>query len=337
MIELKSSLRDPATSLDAQLLLKRLRGRHDLFAKIAEDIDQVLTPSRPSRRLIATPQAARPKLVLNPLLAAVQSGKPKPLLNPLSDTTEQEKIARLRIWVQWLLWATPLTAFFSAHHFKQKWLAALSLWYLLFGILLNLGLARDLDYGAMFTVYFLPPAVMIIEALSRKPTILFAMLIAFLLCLPVYIVFSSYVLPYHFDMTAFSFLPPLIISHFISGGSLTHFMVKSSRRVLGLSSAELRRHGSSSIYNLYRTWASQDCPSALDLLMLTYQPLFEMFMWSISLDVRAMSECRETFSSIRAPVIIISKPLTAPLCSGLKCVVDGEVCFDGQRSLTAHK
>jgi hypothetical protein len=37
VIELKSSLRDPATALDAQLLLKRLRGRHDLFAKFAED------------------------------------------------------------------------------------------------------------------------------------------------------------------------------------------------------------------------------------------------------------------------------------------------------------
>jgi hypothetical protein len=37
VIELKSSLRDPATALDAQLLLKRLRGRHDLFAKFADD------------------------------------------------------------------------------------------------------------------------------------------------------------------------------------------------------------------------------------------------------------------------------------------------------------
>ena len=104
LIELKSSLRDPATSLDSELLLKRLRARHDLFAKIAEDIDQVLVPAPTARRFLVTPQAV----------------KQKPLVMPLTNAAEREKIAQLRIWVQWLLWATPITAFFSVLQFKQK-------------------------------------------------------------------------------------------------------------------------------------------------------------------------------------------------------------------------
>jgi hypothetical protein len=119
VIELKSSLRDPATALDAQLLLKRLRGRQDLFAKIADDIDQTLLPSRTPRRLIATPQAARVKAVPAPMIAIA----------------ERETMATLRPWVQWLLWTTPFTAFVSGQNFRRHRIEKFSYAYFLFGVI----------------------------------------------------------------------------------------------------------------------------------------------------------------------------------------------------------
>ncbi|MFZ9752131.1 MAG: toll/interleukin-1 receptor domain-containing protein [Cyanobium sp.] len=215
VIELKSSLRDSATSLDAQLLLKRLRGRHDLFAKIAEDIDQVLVPSRPSRRLIATPQAARPKSVPTPLI----------------DMAEREKIAQLKIGVQLLLWATPFTAFVSARNFQQKWLHALAYSYLFFGVLLVYYLAGA--FAFMGIGYFLPIAAFAAEKYqysSSRVERFLNTLVSLLVLLCAFYTLQIYVLPYQYNMATLYGLPLLMAIHCVLGALLVILTVMLSRK-----------------------------------------------------------------------------------------------------------
>jgi hypothetical protein len=47
LLDLKVSLRDPATAEDARTLLHEFRKRHDLLAAIADEIDAMLEPARP--------------------------------------------------------------------------------------------------------------------------------------------------------------------------------------------------------------------------------------------------------------------------------------------------
>jgi len=104
LIELKSSLRDPATSLDSELLLRRLRARNDLFTKIAKDIDQVLVPAPTARRFIAAPQTVRQK----------------PVIAPLTNPAEREKIARLRIGCNGCCGLRHFRRFLAFNQLKQK-------------------------------------------------------------------------------------------------------------------------------------------------------------------------------------------------------------------------
>jgi hypothetical protein len=71
LVDLRRGLRDPATTVDAQTLLKTLRRRRDLFATIAEEIDEMLVISRvpapgpvypvaPPRSGVSSPDTDRP-------------------------------------------------------------------------------------------------------------------------------------------------------------------------------------------------------------------------------------------------------------------------------------
>lgn len=60
VVDLRRSLRDPETTDDARALLERLRKRHDLFATIAEEIDELVVsprqaPSVPPRASVPEP------------------------------------------------------------------------------------------------------------------------------------------------------------------------------------------------------------------------------------------------------------------------------------------
>jgi hypothetical protein len=234
VIELKSSLRDSATSLDAQLLLKRLRGRHDLFAKIAEDIDQVLVPSRPSRRLIATPQAARMKAVHTPMFAIA----------------EREKIATFRPWVQWLLWAMPFTAFVSGQNFRRHWIEKLSYAYFLFGVIcVSLAMLHPIDHGKIIPLL---PAVFPFVAIGikrfrsqlRRPAIAIA---ATLLLAPVIIyAFTAYCLTLYLAAWPIGmntlFLWIIGIIFFFTGGAKAHWLIVTFRQALAQPATSLQGH-----------------------------------------------------------------------------------------------
>ena len=64
--DLRRSVRDPETAADARVLLTRLRKRRDLFASIAEDIDELVKPlplvSEPRRESEPIPKPAIPPL-----------------------------------------------------------------------------------------------------------------------------------------------------------------------------------------------------------------------------------------------------------------------------------
>jgi len=57
LIDLKGSLRDPASAADVRALLHEFRKRHDLLAAIADEIDAILEPARP----VASQQALQEK------------------------------------------------------------------------------------------------------------------------------------------------------------------------------------------------------------------------------------------------------------------------------------
>ena len=58
IIDLKGALRDPETADDARTLLERLRRRNDLYAKIAEEIDEILeVPGGATRNIPSRPQS----------------------------------------------------------------------------------------------------------------------------------------------------------------------------------------------------------------------------------------------------------------------------------------
>jgi hypothetical protein len=215
LIELKSSLRDPATSLDSELLLKRLRARNDLFAKIAEDIDQVLVPAPTARRFLAAPQTVRQK----------------PVIAPLTDAAEREKIARLRIWVQWLLWATPFTAVFSAHLSKEWGLQLLSFFYFVVGCGLLIfsiaGLPVKLAIIVASIIFLVGTRV---RRLSHQSHATLQCNQASYFVISVASALLTYVLPFHYIQTELFCLPPISFSCFIIGASLTHWKVLLSRQ-----------------------------------------------------------------------------------------------------------
>jgi hypothetical protein len=229
VIELKSSLRDPATALDAQLLLKRLRGRHDLFAKIADDIDQVLLSSRTPRRLIATPQAARVKAVPKPMIAIA----------------ERETIATLRPWVQWLLWTTPFTAFVSGQNFRRHWIEKFSYAYFLFGVIcVSFILLSPLWNGAIG--YFVPFFVLPFAAISIKhfqsrlsrPAIA---IVAILLKAPV-IIYAFVVYLNALNLAGNGFLVMITIIFFVTGAAKAHSLIMTSRQALAQPATSLQGH-----------------------------------------------------------------------------------------------
>jgi hypothetical protein len=232
VIELKSSLRDPATALDAQLLLKRLRGRHDLFAKIADDIDQTLLPSRTPRRLIATPQAARVKAVPTPMIAIA----------------ERETIATLRPWVQWLLWTTPFTAFVSGQNFRRHWIERFSYAYFLFGVICCVYYAF-LWLSAYGVISSLFPAVLPFVAIGikrfhsqlKRPAIAIA---ATLLLAPV-IFYAFFFYWYALNLVVPGQGPILwmiSILFFVTGAAKAHWLIMASRQALAQPATSLQGH-----------------------------------------------------------------------------------------------
>jgi hypothetical protein len=233
VIELKSSLRDPATALDAQLLLKRLRGRHDLFAKIADDIDQVLLPSRTPRRLIATPQAARVKAVPTPMIAVA----------------ERETMATLRPWVQWLLWTTPFTAFVSGQNFRRHWVEKFSYAYFLFGVIcvflaLQPLTGMEIYEPAAFFPFAFPFVVISIKRFHSqlvRPAIAIA---ATLLLAPViFVAFTGYC--YVLQLAALRQGPILwmiSIIFFVTGAAKAHWLIMASRQALAQPATSLQGH-----------------------------------------------------------------------------------------------
>ena len=232
VIELKSSLRDPATALDAQLLLKRLRGRHDLFAKIADDIDQVLLPSRTPRRLIATPQAARVKAVPTPMIAIA----------------ERETIATLRPWVQWLLWTTPFTAFASGQNFRRHWIEKLSYAYFLFGVIcVSFALQHPDEPGKIASLFpavlpFVAIGIKRIHSQLKRPAIAIA---ASILLAPVIIyVLLGYGYALHLAAPGQGpiFLLMINIMFFAIGAAKAHWLIMTSRQALAQPATSLQGH-----------------------------------------------------------------------------------------------
>jgi hypothetical protein len=65
LVNLKRGLRDPTTADDTRTLLKRLRNRHDLFAAIADEIDELLGSSRQAWSVSAVGPATEHPPVLN--------------------------------------------------------------------------------------------------------------------------------------------------------------------------------------------------------------------------------------------------------------------------------
>jgi hypothetical protein len=232
VIELKSSLRDPATALDAQLLLKRLRGRHDLFAKIVDDIDQVLLPSRTPRRLIATPQAARVKAVPTPMIALA----------------ERETIATLRPWVQWLLWTTPFTAFVSGQNFRRHWIEKFSYAYFLFGVIcVSFALQHPVDFAKTASLF---PAVLPFVAIGikrfhsqlKRPAIAIA---ATLLLAPIiFYAFAGYCYGLHLADPWLDtiFLWMISIIFFAIGAAKAYWLIMTSRQALAQPATSLQGH-----------------------------------------------------------------------------------------------
>jgi hypothetical protein len=82
LLDLKRSLRKPETADDAQVLLERLRKRHDLLASIAEEIDELLMGTRES----ATLSAHSPEPELPPQKTARPPKKP----HGKTETSEPE-------------------------------------------------------------------------------------------------------------------------------------------------------------------------------------------------------------------------------------------------------
>ena len=224
VIELKSSLRDPATALDAQLLLKRLRGRQDLFAKIADDIDQVLLPSRTPRRLIATPQAARVKAVPKPMIAIA----------------ERETMATLRPWVQWLLWATPFTAFVSGQNFRRHWIEKFSYAYFIFGVICYVFYAFRLSaydrINSLFPVVlpFVAIGINRFHSQLKRPAIAIA---ATLLLSPVFI-YAFMV--YYYTLRFTDVASTISAIFFVTGAAKAHRLIMTSRQALAQPATSLQ-------------------------------------------------------------------------------------------------
>jgi hypothetical protein len=68
VVDLKRSLRDPGTTHDTRTLLERLRKRRDLFATIAEEIEELLTSTRK-----ASPGEPEPPMTQNVKEASVKT------------------------------------------------------------------------------------------------------------------------------------------------------------------------------------------------------------------------------------------------------------------------
>jgi hypothetical protein len=216
-------------------LLKRLRGRQDLFAKIADDIDQTLLPSRTPRRLIATPQAARVKAVPTPMIAIA----------------ERETMATLRPWVQWLLWTTPFTAFVSGQNFRRHWIEKFSYAYFLFGVIcvsfcVSFALQHPVDPGKIGSLF---PAVLPFVAIGikrfhsqlKRPAIAIA---ATLLLAPI-IFYAFFFYWYALDLAALGQGPILwmiSIIFFVTGAAKAHRLIMTSRQALAQPATSLQGH-----------------------------------------------------------------------------------------------
>jgi hypothetical protein len=69
LFDLKRGLRETETAADARTLLKQLRKRRDVYAAIAEDIDDSLAAARPLAQRL-TPTTAEPPVDLRPIAVA---------------------------------------------------------------------------------------------------------------------------------------------------------------------------------------------------------------------------------------------------------------------------
>lgn len=83
VVDLKRSLRDPEATADARRLLARLRKRRDLFATIADEIDERLgsigqTPPAPPRAAEAAPSSSRQPIEEEPPANPPESRPPEP-------------------------------------------------------------------------------------------------------------------------------------------------------------------------------------------------------------------------------------------------------------------
>jgi len=101
VVDLKRSLRDPRTSDDTRMLLKKLRKRRDLFATIAEEIDELLggtrkapsVPPRASETEPSSPERSQKKETASTLAESKPPEKPKSQPSerrPASTDTDQK-------------------------------------------------------------------------------------------------------------------------------------------------------------------------------------------------------------------------------------------------------
>jgi len=91
VVDLKQGLRDEATSGDAETLLRKLRKRRDLFATIAEEIDELLGSAKKAIPPPPSPPPVQPKPnVLEPPVRSIGS------LGILNETTDSHQAGGTR-------------------------------------------------------------------------------------------------------------------------------------------------------------------------------------------------------------------------------------------------
>ena len=90
VVDLKKGLRNPQTADDTQTLLKKLRKRDDLFAAIAEDIDELFE----GLREMSPDRGAPPKIEKS--LAVAEKG----VASSEQSNQEEYKVAQLKNYLE---------------------------------------------------------------------------------------------------------------------------------------------------------------------------------------------------------------------------------------------
>jgi hypothetical protein len=156
---------------------------------------------------------------------------------------EREKIVKLSLWVQWLLWATPFTAFVSGQNFRRHWIEKFSYAYFLSGVILTLLVAT---YQPIVILAFVLPFVVIglkrFRHHLRKPTVAIASV--FLLAPVIFYALATYSLALYVVANSPDKVSLWIVTIiiFVTGAAKAHRLIMTSRQALAQPATSLQGH-----------------------------------------------------------------------------------------------